>query len=123
MSRKKAREEAFKALFQYNMNEDEMHIDETMDAYTKRLITGVTERIDDIDNVIRANLKRWSFSRIALVEKTLLRIAVYELLYEDDIPVGVAMNEAIELAHIYGDTDSGKFINGVLANIVNVKGE
>lgn len=123
MSRKIAREEAFKALFQYNMNEDEVHIDATMDEYTKRLITGVIERLDDIDQTIRANLKRWSFSRIAFVEKTLLRIAVYELLYEDDIPVGVAMNEAIELAHIYGDTDSGKFINGVLANIVNVKGE
>lgn len=123
MSRKKAREEAFKTLFQYNMNEDEPLINEKMDAYTKRLIIGVTERLDTIDKTIRANLKKWSFSRIALVEKTLLRIAVYELLYEDDIPVGVAMNEAIELAHIYGDTESGKFINGVLANVMNEKGE
>jgi len=122
MSRKKAREEAFKMLFQYNTNKDQLIINEAKDPYTKQLITGVIDELESIDETIRTHLKRWSFSRIALVEKTLLRIAVYELLYEE-IPIAVAMNEAIELAHKYGDTDSGKFINGVLANIVHKEGE
>ena len=62
-------------------------------------------------------MENWSLNRLANVEKTLLRIATFEIFYELGTPKGVAINEAIEIAHIYGDEKSGQFINGVLAKM------
>lgn len=80
---------------------------------------GVLENIDKLDTLIKANCKTWSFDRINKIDKAIIRLASYEILYRDDIPKGVSINEAVELAKIYGTDDSSKFINGFLGNTFN----
>ncbi len=121
MDRRTAREEAFKLLFQQEINRDEEINSEKMDPFTRKIVLGVIDNKEDIDQLISNHLKNWSYERIALVEKTVLRIAVFEITYLDDIPVGVSINEAVELSHTYGDEKSGKFVNGVLSNIIEQK--
>lgn len=121
MDRRTAREEAFKLLFQQEINRDEEINSEKMDPFTRKIVLGVIDNKEDIDQLISNHLKNWSYERIALVEKTVLRIAVFEITYLEDIPVGVSINEAVELSHTYGDEKSGKFVNGVLSNIIEQK--
>jgi len=118
MDRRTAREKAFKLLFQLDINDDDISYDETLNSFTKILVHGVKENKEEIDSVIRKHLENWSFDRIAIAEKTILRIAVYEILYVEDIPEAVSINEAVELAHLYGDEKSSKFINGVLSKVI-----
>ncbi|MEI3606778.1 transcription antitermination factor NusB [Pseudogracilibacillus sp. SE30717A] len=118
MDRRSAREEAFKILFQEDINSDIEINDKGMNSYTKIVVFGTIKNKQEIDHRISSHLHNWSFERIPLVEKAILRIAVYEMDYLDDIPIGVSINEAVELAHKYGDEKSGKFINGVLSNII-----
>ena len=68
--------------------------------------------------MLKEHLTNLTIDRIALVEKTILRIAIYEIKHVDDVPTAVSINEAVELAHKYGDEKSGKFINGVLAKLI-----
>lgn len=125
MNRKHAREKAFQALYQININKDltadqvYSTIDEEVNPYAKDLISGVMGRLKEIDEKIIEKLEKWSFDRIANVEKTLLRIAVYEMMYVDDVPNKVAINEAVELAKRYNEEQSGKFINGVLSKFMD----
>lgn len=121
MDRRTAREEAFKFLFQQDINESDSVEDEKMNSYTKLVVVGVIKHKDKIDQLISDSLLNWSYDRIALVEKTILRIATYEITYLDDVPIGVSINEAVELAHMYGDEKSGKFVNGVLSKIIEQK--
>lgn len=87
------------------------------DEFAERLVRGVDENIDSIDEVISRTSENWTLSRMPLIDRNILRIASYELLYQPDIPAGVAINEAIELSNLYGGDDSAKFINGVLGKI------
>ncbi|GGP16034.1 transcription antitermination factor NusB [Oceanobacillus neutriphilus] len=126
MNRHKAREKAFQTLFQLDINEDEISLameslkeDERKDVFLTMLIEGVITYKEAIDSKIAENLENWSLERIAAVERTILRMAVYELLYMEDIPPNVSINEAIELAHTFGDERSGKFINGVLSKVIS----
>ncbi|HLR41350.1 MAG TPA: transcription antitermination factor NusB [Virgibacillus sp.] len=125
MNRHTARKKAFQTLFQLDINDNDPiqameNLLETTesDAFLTTLVKGVAAYKTDIDNTITANLENWSIERIASVEKTILRIATYEIKYLDDIPVNVSINEAIELANQYGDEKSGKFVNGVLSKII-----
>lgn len=118
MNRRQAREEAFKLLFQMEMNEGQSIEDIQIDDFTKQIVTGVTNEKDKVDQIIADHLENWSLNRIAFVEKAILRIATYEITFMEDIPVGVSINEAVELAHTYGDEKSSKFINGVLSKII-----
>lgn len=125
MKRHAAREKAFQILFQLDMNDNdpqqamEDYLDTLeIDAFMMKLVQGVAEHKNTIDQTIADHLDNWSIERIASVEKTILRIAVYETNYEDEIPVGVSINEAVELANLYGDEKSGKFVNGVLSSII-----
>lgn len=120
MNRTEAREIAFKELFQFNVQQ-EIDTDETLATYTKFIIEGVKQHYDEIGEIITENLEKWSYDRIPYVEKTILQIATFELLFTDDIPIGVGINEAVELGHLYGDDQSGKFINGVLSKIAKKK--
>ena len=86
-------------------------------AFTESLVRGTVESGPELDRLIAANAAHWSLARIALVERNILRLAVYELVYRDDIPERVAINEAIELAKLYGSQESGAFVNGVLDQI------
>ena len=79
---------------------------------------GVITQKSVIDSIMSENLQNWTLNRVASVERTILRIATYELRYMEDIPNNVSINEAVELGNTYGDDKSGKFINGVLSKIV-----
>lgn len=127
MNRRKAREKALQKLFQLEFYENlpiETSEESSMnDNFFNRLVEGVAKQTAEIDQVITENLDNWKFDRIASVEKTVLRIAVYEIKYMDDIPNNVSINEAIELAKKFGDEKSSVFVNGVLSNIMKSEGE
>ncbi|ARI77099.1 transcription antitermination factor NusB [Halobacillus mangrovi] len=125
MKRRTAREKAFQALFQINNSDidtDEaiQHVVEepVVDAFLHDLVHGVMNHRSEIDDRISSNLENWSFNRLPKVEKTVLRMAAYEMKYKEDVPAQVAINEAVELAKIFGEEDSGKFVNGVLSKMV-----
>ena len=82
--------------------------------YAEALVRGVAERGEIIDAAIQGVAERWAFERLALVDRNILRLAAYELLFCEDIPPKVAINEAIELAKAYGGEESGRFVNGLL---------
>jgi N utilization substance protein B len=84
------------------------------ESYAWVLVQGVFDTRDTIDTAIAEHSKHWKINRIAKVELTILRLCLYEMLYCSDIPVRVAMNEAIELAKNFGDNNSKKFVNGIL---------
>ena len=87
------------------------------DSFALRLAETASSHLEELDETIAKRLKGWKLSRISRVSHALLRLAVCEMLYFDDIPVGASINEAVELAKIYGDADAPKFINGVLGAI------
>ncbi|HLR01795.1 MAG TPA: transcription antitermination factor NusB [Virgibacillus sp.] len=125
MNRHEARKLAFQILFQIDINDIEPA--QAMEAYLETndidpfiqtLVTGVGANKYQIDETIKSHLENWSYDRIASVEKTILRLSVYEMQYLDDIPVNVSINEAVELAHIFADGQSGKFVNGVLSKLI-----
>lgn len=88
-------------------------------AFAEELITGVLENIEKVDEEIKGHADNWSFERIAKVDLSVLRLAIYELLHRRDIPPIVSINEAIELGKIYSNPDSKRFINGILDQMKN----
>jgi transcription antitermination protein NusB len=86
--------------------------------YAWSLVEGVQAHQADIDRLIAQYADRWAIERMPVVDRSLLRIAIYELLWRTDIPVPVAINEAVELAQELSTDDSGRFINGLLGRIV-----
>lgn len=87
--------------------------------FASSLVMGVREKLDQIDSLIQRFTHHWSLKRIAIVERNILRLGIYELLFRDDIPKKVTLNETIEIAKLYGSEDSGKFINGILDRVMN----
>lgn len=93
------------------------------DPYVTALVTAVTDRKDQIDTLVGDAAIGWDITRMAVVDRNVLRIATAELLAEDDVPTAVILNEAVELASAFSTDDSGRFVNGVLASIaVTVRG-
>lgn len=82
--------------------------------YARKLVGGIFEKLDQIDSTIVAHATNWRIERIAATDRNLLRVAIFELLYQDDVPTQVAINEAVEIAKRFGSEDSPAFINGVL---------
>ncbi len=129
MSRKKNREEAFKLLYQTEINKEdylgqleyyfsENEVTPEVAEYITDLVAGVNVRIKEIDECIEGYLaSSWRIGRISRVDLAILRMGYYEIKYRDDVPKGAAINEAVELAKKYGSESSSKFINGILANI------
>lgn len=85
--------------------------------FGRKLAQGVVDNIDKLDEVISNNIRGWSIKRLSKVSLSVLRLAVYELMFESDIPVGITINEAVELAKKYGDEGDSSYINGVLGTI------
>jgi transcription antitermination factor NusB len=83
---------------------------------------GTVENLAEIDRIIAAYSKDWQLDRLARVDRNIMRLAVYEILYREDIPAGVSVNEAVELAKIFGGEDSGRFVNGILGRVVTMPG-
>jgi N utilization substance protein B len=121
MKRREAREKAVQTLFQ--LDNTEMSIDEAITYIMERpinpfyesLVKGTTEYRDEVDKVLASKLENWSLERLPKIERTILRMAVYELLYNEDVPHKVVLNEAVELCKQFGDEKSGRFVNGVLS--------
>ncbi len=88
------------------------------DAYIRRLVKGVYEHAAELDTYISKYAKGWSFSRIPLVASAIMRVAMFEILYMQDIPNGAAINEAVEIAKKYETPETVKFINGILGSFV-----
>ena len=85
--------------------------------YARLLITGICEQIVDIDQMIKDNSHHWRLERMSLVDRNILRIAIYEMRYGEDVPAKVAINEALEIAKNYSMPDSVAFVNGILDGI------
>ncbi|MBC1624085.1 transcription antitermination factor NusB [Listeria welshimeri] len=123
MKRREAREKALQALFQIELNEMSLDqaikniMEDEQDDYMEKLVQGVMANKAEIDAIIEPNLDNWRMDRLSKVDLSLLRLSVYEINYLDDVPNRVSLNESIEIAKIYSDEKSSKFINGVLANI------
>jgi N utilization substance protein B len=92
-------------------------------AYARQLIEGVQEHHADIDALIARYADRWAIERMPVVDRTLLRIALFEMLWGEDVPVAVAINEAVELAKSLSTDDSGRFVNGLLGRIAEEQEE
>jgi N utilization substance protein B len=86
-------------------------------GFVKKLIVGVINNVKDIDRYITRYATEWPLDQITIVDRNILRIGVYELIIDDEIPAKVAINEAIEIAKTFGSESSGKFVNGVLGAI------
>jgi N utilization substance protein B len=131
-SRRKARILAFQTLFSKDFNDNsikelikfdwmdetklENYDDETI-TFAKLLIVGTLENLEEIDNAIKKQLQSWDFNRIVKVELAILRLSVYSILFQKDIPLAVTINEAIDIAKDYGSDEAYRFINGILDGI------
>ena len=126
MTRREEREQAFILVFQQLINRNT--IEEIIDAaeesaevriaeFAERLASGVEANSAVVDDKIEKNIRGWSMTRLSKVSFALLRVAIYEMLYVDSIPVSVSINEAVDLAKKYGGADDAPFINGVLGSV------
>jgi N utilization substance protein B len=106
--------EFYKKFRELNQDEDFKDIDE---KYLERLLKGVIQNQQKIDNIIEKYSKDWPLSRLPMVELELMRIAVYELLFEEEVPVSVAIDEAVDMASIFGIEKAPSFVNGILGRI------
>ncbi len=86
-------------------------------AYIEAKVRAICDRLDEIDARINACAEGWTTTRMGKAELAIIRLAVYEMMYEEEIPVAVAINEAVELAKVYGDEHGAAFVNGVLAKL------
>ena len=131
MTRRELRENVFKMLFRVEFHE-EGELDEQLSlveeeienlteedaAYIKNKCKDIISKIAELDAAINESTTGWKTTRMGKVDLSIIRLAVYEMKYEDDIPTKVSINEAVELAKNYGTDDSASFINGVLAKFV-----
>ena len=128
MSRRELREHIFKLLFRIEFNslqempeqerfyfEDINETDAGDEAYISSKYQKIVDRLEQIDEQINEKAENWDTVRMGKVDLTILRLAVYEILYDEDIPAGVAINEAVELAKKFGQDASSAFVNGILA--------
>ncbi len=125
--RRKLRESVFKVLFQYDFHGE--NFSEIMEEELKKLkdsdikkeaqehLNVIYENLSKIDEIISKYLENWDFKRLSYVDKNILRLGTYELLYIDNIPFEVTLDEMIEIAKVYGTEESGKFVNGILDRI------
>ena len=132
MSRKVARELSFKTIFSYDFQKEEEpleHLIENLKEETKEItpedneyihsvVEGVISHKDELDGLIQKYLKGWTMDRISKTDLAILRLAIYEIMYREDIPYKVSVNEAVELAKMFSDDASSSFINGVLAGVI-----
>jgi len=97
------------------------NISKDTNEFTVKLIEGVISKIENIDSVIKDYSKNWDFERISIIDKSILRLAIFEMLFMEDIPSVVTINECIELGKTFGGENSGQFINGILDAVKNNK--
>ena len=128
MSRREIREHIFQILFRIEFHQEEdlpeqllyenAEAGEEDAAYIQQKIQAVAEKKEEIDEMINAIARGWKTTRMGKVDLTLIRLGVYEMKFDDEIPTGVAINEAVELAKKYGTDGASSFVNGILAKLV-----
>lgn len=124
MKRRTAREKALQALFQIDLADTEIKEalnsvteDGEIDEYLNFIVTDTMQNLDEIDTIIKANLENWTIERLGNIDRNILRIAICEMLKSTDVPVNVVIDEAIEIAKVFGDDQSSKFVNAVLSKV------
>lgn len=135
MSRRKAREAALQALFQLDFNRidreealqavyfERADIQEPAKAYAQHLVEGALEKMAEIDKLISGATTDWKIERMPGVDRNILRLAIYELKYgSEKLPPNVVINEAVELAKLFGTEESGRFVNGILGSLIKHSG-
>lgn len=131
MSRRELREHIFKLLFRIEFNsseempeqeklffEDACEADTADAAYISSKYHKIVEKLETIDEMLNSRAENWNTARMGKVDLTILRLAVYEIVFDEDVPAGVAINEAVELAKKFGQDASSGFVNGILAKFV-----
>lgn len=130
-ARSKARKRALDILYQADIRGDELGVTLAAEAkraasepareaswlYAREIVDGVIDNHDDIDEQIITHARDWKIERMPAVDRAILRIGVWEILHNDEVPVAVAIDEAVELAKEFSTDDSGAFVHGVLARI------
>jgi transcription antitermination protein NusB len=127
-NRRKARELAIQILYYmefakgsvgelFDIACDNFNPSKAIRAFSKKLVYGVRGNMDNLDKIIREASKNWRLERMSVVDRSILRLGAFEILYPDDTPPKVAIDEAIELGKKFGSEESGAFINGILDNI------
>ena len=141
MARRRAREFALKALYQVDLSggqclgsleglwkgqldteSEERAADKTEMRFATRIATSVDDKRQEIDELIEKASKNWRMNRMPVVDRNILRLATAELLFFEDVPASVTINEAVELAKRFGDKDSRAFVNGILDRIASILG-
>jgi transcription antitermination factor NusB len=127
--RTRAREIALQGLYQLDMQgpaaagqvqvfvRERAGPDPDLHGFASRLLRGTSERTEEIDGIIRQAAENWNLERMACIDRNIMRMAIYEMLYEPDIPAKVSINEAIEMGKRFSTGQSGAFINGILDRI------
>ena len=135
MKRRKAREYALQVLFQLDIRKEkptatllkrfwtEFEPDDEVRAFTEEIVTGTHKHLKAINAKIIACANNWTLERMAVIDRNVLRMAAYEILYRMDIPPSVTINEAIELAKKFGTDESGAFVNGILDSVARMAGK
>ena len=127
-TRRKSRELALQALYQWNITRqdpslilDQQKVNfspaDEEDEFAQQIIVGVLEHYNHIDELIEKFSEHWRLDRISIIDRNILRMAIFELLFREDIPPRVTLNEAIDLGKRFGSEDSSAFINGILDHI------
>lgn len=131
MNRKKSREAAMKILFQNSINDtsiedifediemyfEDADLKELDREFVKKIVIGVNSNIAKINDIIEENSENWRIGRISKINLSILRISIYEMLFDEEVPARVSINEAIELCKKYSDEKSVSFVNGILDKI------
>jgi N utilization substance protein B len=135
MKRRKAREHALQLLFQLDIRKEkpsatvlknfwsEFDPDDEVREFAEEIVKGTHKRLTKINELIHQCARNWSIDRMAVVDRNVLRMAVYEILYRIDIPSSVTINEAIEIAKKFGTDESGSFVNGILDCVARLTGK
>ncbi len=134
MNRRKAREYALQMLFRHDFVGDRPGVfaedqlpdkkpDKEIQQFSRELVSGTLQHLEEIDRVVQEAAENWKMDRMAAVDRNILRCAVYEILYRNEIPAAVTINEALEIAKKYSSLESASFINGLLDKIAHVHGK
>lgn len=122
--RRQARRRALDILYQADVTRrpplvvlDERKEMEELDPFTEELVRGVTDNAAELDRLIGDHAEGWTIHRMAVVDRNVLRLACYEMMWREDVPVAVAIDEAVEAAKELSTEDSGRFVNGILGRI------
>lgn len=133
--RTKAREYTLSLLYKFDVTKDQVldsldsfwaeqqESDQEVKEFTAKLLTGVLANLNDIDKKIASFATNWELNRMAVIDRNVLRLGSFELLYLLDIPAKVSINEAVELAKKYSGGEAGKFVNGILDRVKEVSGK